>query len=565
LGNKFNGAYLSDLSGSEKLSGAHLDALELLKIIHDICKKEHLSYSLWDDCLICHFYGKPFANISPYIVIALKYGHFQKLRGLLLRFVQEHPDYILADPDHEQQFDSMGLWLAKRNGVKLPEGREQDELYYYAHVEVRPVFFAGDHRLDCWRATHTYIRAIRARNARAPLPHRTLRTKIRICKRIVRDAVYRPHRDAVDLLAVMRKLGTAGPARFCFIPTANGTFKLTLPEIEKTTVTEFAGQQCQISSFAGEIVKRYPKEARDRVLKYRSNDLVRKGGETLRRVQLVQTELLAEFDRVCRKNNIRYTIAFGTLLGAVRHKGFIPWDDDIDVIVPIDDYLKLDEAMGRDLDTSRFFWRTIDTETDYNLTYKHLKRNGTVYMKPGRTKFKFHKGVLIDVFPVFHAANNRLTHWLQTRLCFFYRTATWAYMGADSERNVFKRFLYRQMRRPGPRRNYESFMRCATAAAGKNQFYSYFNASFRSPYHTYYLSDEAFNDPVELEFEGHKFFSPRKYQDTLAYCYGSDFMLYPVMEQRFPSHFAVIDLGGLYQDALSKGPGKNNTIKCQED
>ena len=63
-------------------------------------------------------------------------------------------------------------------------------------------------------------------------------------------------------------------------------------------------------------------------------------GEDLRRMQSLQLEMLSEFDRVCRKNNIQYSITCGTLLGAVRHKGFIPWDNDVDVTMLRDDYEK---------------------------------------------------------------------------------------------------------------------------------------------------------------------------------------------------------------------------------
>ena len=62
--------------------------------------------------------------------------------------------------------------------------------------------------------------------------------------------------------------------------------------------------------------------------------------EELRRVQMIQLEMLCEVDRICKKNNIRYNIIAGTLLGAVRHKGYIPWDDDADVALLRGEYRK---------------------------------------------------------------------------------------------------------------------------------------------------------------------------------------------------------------------------------
>ncbi|MFR5941210.1 MAG: phosphorylcholine transferase LicD [Parabacteroides merdae] len=94
-----------------------------------------------------------------------------------------------------------------------------------------------------------------------------------------------------------------------------------------------------------------------------NNYLKRFKENELRSCQLKQLEILKIFDRICRKHNLRYWIDGGTLLGAVRHKGFIPWDDDLDVAMPSEDYKKLDQIIQSEL-PDHLFWQTPKNGSD---------------------------------------------------------------------------------------------------------------------------------------------------------------------------------------------------------
>lgn len=106
--------------------------------------------------------------------------------------------------------------------------------------------------------------------------------------------------------------------------------------------------------------------------------------------------ILSEFDRFAKVNNISYYIIGGTLLGAVRHKGFIPWDDDIDIGVPREDYNKL--AGLRDSFQKPFVFENYEINKKYIYTFSKLYDSSTTVVED--VGFDFNRGVWIDIFPI---------------------------------------------------------------------------------------------------------------------------------------------------------------------
>lgn len=120
----------------------------------------------------------------------------------------------------------------------------------------------------------------------------------------------------------------------------------------------------------------------------------------LRPLQLVEVEMLDELVRICDKYHLTYYLVGGTLLGAIRHKGFIPWDDDIDVSMPRDDYNKLLEIAQREIQPPYFFeaW-----QLDPNSPYFHMRirKLNTAYENWRNQRFGLKcTGIWIDIFPL---------------------------------------------------------------------------------------------------------------------------------------------------------------------
>ena len=116
-------------------------------------------------------------------------------------------------------------------------------------------------------------------------------------------------------------------------------------------------------------------------------------------LQQVQLNILKEFIRVCEKHHLTYFLVGGTCLGAVRHKGFIPWDDDIDVGLPREDYDKFIELQDEFKGTG-YFIQTYKTDPKYIYNYAKLRDSNTTYIENYHKTIQINHGVWVDIFPI---------------------------------------------------------------------------------------------------------------------------------------------------------------------
>lgn len=116
-------------------------------------------------------------------------------------------------------------------------------------------------------------------------------------------------------------------------------------------------------------------------------------------LQRKQLEMLKKFIAVCEKNNLRYSAEGGTAIGAVRHHGFIPWDDDVDIMMPRDDYEKF-LKLQHEFDGTPYFIQTWRTDPNYPYNFAKLRDSSTTFIENIFVNFRMNHGVWIDIFPI---------------------------------------------------------------------------------------------------------------------------------------------------------------------
>ena len=255
---------------------------------------------------------------------------------------------------------------------------------------------------------------------------------------------------------------------------------------------------------------------------------------TLQEIQQASLKVLLKVKEVCEKYDIKYFLAYGTLIGAVRHKGFIPWDDDIDVILLRKDYERLINLLIEKPDliapfellhyrTNKKYIYTIARVSDpsYRIEYDNTKEYGL--------------GIFIDLFPLDkkYPDNKKVLKKQIRRNDWIFQAGLRRYRKASSfVRNIPKLAAFIISRSL----NLNKLLKKNDLKAQKfnNSNSIYCGAQIDNPRTTMLL--EHFNETTQLMFEGHLFSCPAKYDEHLTDVYG-DYMKLPPENERIGHHF----------------------------
>lgn len=251
--------------------------------------------------------------------------------------------------------------------------------------------------------------------------------------------------------------------------------------------------------------------------------------EDLNGLHTVLLELLVEFDRLCRKNNIIYSIDGGTLLGAVRHKGFIPWDDDSDVIMVRSEYEKFKKIVNQQLDHKKFYFQDIACTPGYRWGFSKLRRKGTKCIRLGQEHMPYEQGIYLDIFVCDNVPENYFCRSVCNFISYVYRKCFWSAVGKRTDTGIkkigfsilslipekkLKNSYFRFIKRCN--RKHSKWVKCLTFPAC-NKLYGY--------------KREWYEDVIDIPFEGTVLKGSRKYKQYLTFLYG-DYMALPPLEKR---------------------------------
>ncbi len=260
-------------------------------------------------------------------------------------------------------------------------------------------------------------------------------------------------------------------------------------------------------------------------------------------VQKIELEILLEFDRICKKHGLSYQLFAGTLLGAIRHKGFIPWDDDIDVCMQRSEYNKLLDIVDQELKADYFF-QTVKTDKNYLNLFAKIRKNNTLFMERSVSQLDMHHGVYIDIFPFDNiepeSMSGRFHIWSIQKMdaLFKYRLKARHQVNKFGLKKVLGKLKYLiVIYFPIPKSKIEKkVLKYMQKYNHKETMYvaDLSNPSKKS-LESFVRKRKSLNESIDAKFEGQIFKIPKDYDEILTRAYG-DYMKLPIEKERVSHH-----------------------------
>lgn len=252
---------------------------------------------------------------------------------------------------------------------------------------------------------------------------------------------------------------------------------------------------------------------------------------SLREAQTRMLEMLCEIDRICRKHNIKYWLDAGTLLGAIRHNGFIPWDDDIDIGMIRSDYINFKKIVENEL-SEKYFCQSPLTDKYSEAPWIKIRDNNSYI---GEKESKSHSGLFIDVLPYDDYNDYNIS---KKKPIYNIINLKWKseLPYKDGVKNIPRNIALMFLRIIFKILPYKMFIKKAfyIADEAKDMGSEYIDYGIEGPWNMKILREDVF--PLKTyKFEDYEFMVPNKYKNVLKSLYG-DWSILPPKDKRIPTH-----------------------------
>lgn len=248
--------------------------------------------------------------------------------------------------------------------------------------------------------------------------------------------------------------------------------------------------------------------------------------QDLRHAQSLMISIMESIHNLCTQNGIKYWVDFGTLIGAVRHNGFIPWDDDFDICMLRDDYERFDKLAKQELD-ERLFWQTYHTDKRWCSFHGKVRLKNTIWLEECFSESQLKEnGLFVDVFPLDNTFENKIL-----REIHFFVSKIFVALGLLRLYNKKDKIVFRLFSKMIP----TSFI----MATGlfiikfKDKRQSKYVTSFSlgsTIAHRNLIYKSVFDKVILHQFERTHFFIPEEYHTRLKYLFG-DYMTPPPLDK----------------------------------
>ena len=232
-----------------------------------------------------------------------------------------------------------------------------------------------------------------------------------------------------------------------------------------------------------------------------------------------QVIILDEIVRLCNAGNIKYYLLGGTLLGAIRHKGFIPWDDDLDIGMPRADFEKFKKiALSGELN-SDFFYQDYETDKGHTMICAKIRMNNTLFVEKSVANVNMHQGIYVDIFPL-DSGDGKIR---------------------KNKNKIINRIYYHiQRRRRKNKRKIDYLLQIVPECIwikllnrlikGKGEYYLNYGSQYGMVKQT--ISKSHYEPSSFAVFEGKQYSIPGDYEFILRRIYGDDYLVLPPEEKR---------------------------------